>query len=101
MYFLKPKKFEEPEALASLQKNVRVLAVYLASFAYADCRAVRWVVDRNAVWDMSMRQRSVLDNYSPCIEGTIVNTPMPSRTHGGARSAAMMHNDGTVMNGSR
>lgn len=45
-----------------------------------------------------MRQRFVLDNCLWCIKGTMNNTPMPSKTHVGARLEAVIHTDVAVMN---
>lgn len=56
------------------------------------------MADKEVIRDMDMRQLSVLDDCSFCIEKTMNNTPMPSRTYVKARPGAVINNDVAVMN---
>lgn len=93
------KKMEKQQVLPATEKYVSVLDFCHVRLDDDDCRAIKWMGEKDAVQDMDMCQRFVLDDCFPCIKGTMTNTPMPSRTHVEVRPGAVIHTDVAFMKG--
>lgn len=86
------------QALAAPEKDFSVLDICHERISYPDRRAVRWMAGKDVVQDRDRRQPSVPDDYSPCMEGSMTNTPMPFRTRVEIRHRAVINNDVAVKN---
>lgn len=95
MYAVNFKKERKNKLLLSRKRRQR--SQHLACKACHDGRrAIMWIADKDVVQNVNMRQFSVLNEGSPCKDGTMINKPMPLRTHVEARTGAVIQTNVAV-----